>query len=96
MEPVQSGVEETARRMGLVVFVVAEGGVLAGERWRIFATKQMLKINMLQIQFFSVRFGVEVGCKLSWRYVGWSLQYAGFARLTRIGGLNCTKEGGYF
>ena len=51
---------------------------------------------MLQMPFFSVRFGVDVGGKLSWRYVGWSLQYAGFARLTRIGGLNCAEGGRIF
>jgi len=67
--------------------------IFAGERRGVFATKQVLKINMLQIPFFPVRFGAEIGGELSGRYVGWSLQYAGFARLTGIGGLYCVTQG---
>ena len=67
--------------------------IFAGERRGVFATKQVLKINILQILHFSVRGGAVVGGELSGQYVGWSLQYAGFARLTRIGGLYCVTQG---
>ena len=44
---------------------------------------------------FPILGGVEVGVILSGRYVGWSLQYAGFARLTRFLGLYCAGRDGW-
>ena len=52
----------------------------------------MLKISVLQILLFTIHGGVEGGGALSGQYVGWSLQYAGFARLTRICGLYCARR----
>ena len=52
----------------------------------------MLKISTLQMLLFTIRGGAEGGGALSGRYVGWSLQYAGFARLTRICGLYCARR----
>lgn len=55
----------------------------------------MLKISILQVLYFSVRGGAEVCSCVSWRYVGWSLQHAGFARLTRFLGLYCAGRDGW-